>query len=402
MTTPYETWNQICKTAWNSCVQAYMYDTQIIARHNALENYLKYRSTDLLRHNFTVEDEFVYESELSTDTVCVFTCMKGKDLAVCIGYRGTDPVDPMRFLNFIPKDYDKNLAKNFTEMTNLKFKDWNDIVKNPYTNYEEAKKCQSGVSLSARERVLEKTTAEYASLNATALFTDKRGIESFQRKEKNDLQWMYLQGGTRAAPLSDFIADVNIGSARLGPRNLAVIDEKHKAAILHTEKIVATIKERQSESLLVILAGHSLGGSLALGSFLHCKATYGKDIRFRYVGFNAATLVNFDEVIDSMPKHIFRMGHTLQIRDAVHFRNEGDLVSVGAGAGLGKWIPTITYESNDAKKSWISYIKESDTALNIHGIWSFFTCRRAVKKSQTPSYDLVSKKSLMAYSHSFE
>ena len=112
--------------------------------------------------------------------------------------------------------------------------------------------------------------------------------------------------------------------------------------------------------------------------------------------------MNFDEVIDSMPKHIFRMGHTLQIRDAVHFRNEGDLVSVGAGAGLGKWIPTITYESNDAKKSWISYIKESDTALNIHGIWSFFTCRRAVKKSQTPSYDLVSKKSLMAYSHSFE
>ena len=213
---------------------------------------------------------------------------------------------------------------------------------------------------------------------------------------------MYLQGGNRAAPLSDFIADVNIGSFRLGPRNLAVIDEKHKAAILHTEKIITAIKERKSDSLLIILGGHSLGGSLALGSFLHCKASYKKDIRFRYVGFNAATLVNFDEVIESMPRHIFRVGHTLKILDAVHFRNEGDLVSVGAGAGLGKWIPTITYESNDAKKSWLSYIKESETAANIHGIWSFYTCRRGIKKAQTPSYDIEKNKYVTSHSHSFE
>jgi hypothetical protein len=378
-----------------------MYDTQIIAKHNALENYLKYRSTDLLRHNFTVEQEFVYESELSTDTVCVFTCTKGNDLVVSIGYRGTDPVDPMRFLNFIPKDYDKKLAKQFHELTNLKFKDWNDTTKNPFTNYEEARKCQS-ISLSPREQALEKTTKEYASLDASAILTTKKGIESFQHKEKNDLQWMYLQGGNRAAPLSDFIADVNIGSFRLGPRNLAVIDEKHKAAILHTEKIITAIKERKSDSLLIILGGHSLGGSLALGSFLHCKASYKKDIRFRYVGFNAATLVNFDEVIESMPRHIFRVGHTLKILDAVHFRNEGDLVSVGAGAGLGKWIPTITYESNDAKKSWLSYIKESETAANIHGIWSFYTCRRGIKKAQTPSYDIEKNKYVTSHSHSFE
>lgn len=402
MSTPYETWNDICKTAWNSCVQAYMYDTQIIARHNALNEYLKYRSTELLRHNFTVGDEFVYESELSTDTLCVFTCMKGKDLVVSIGYRGTDPVDPMRFLNFIPEDYDKKLAQNFREATHLRFKDWNDTTKNPYTNYDEAQSCKSSITLSPREKVLEQTTKEYASLNATALFSSAKSIQSFQRKEKHDLHWMYLQGGNRAAPLSDFIADVNIGSTRLGSRNLAVIDEKHKAAILHTEKVVAAMTSRQSESLLVILGGHSLGGSLALGSFLHCKATYTRDIRFRFVGFNAATLVNFDEVIESMPQHIFRVGHTLQIRDAIHFRNEGDFVSVGAGYGLGKWIPTITYESSDVKKTWISYIKESDTAANIHGIWSFYTCRRGTKQSQTPSYDLEHKRYLTTYSHSFE
>jgi hypothetical protein len=67
---------------------------------------------------------FKYASNLSTDSFAVYVCELKHMTAVLFAYRGSDMLDPMRFLNTVPETYEKRLAANFEAATHMDYKDW--------------------------------------------------------------------------------------------------------------------------------------------------------------------------------------------------------------------------------------------------------------------------------------
>ena len=392
--TPYDSWNEVSQAAWQASRQSYFYDLSILQRNNIpLDKHYKFRSTPNVRETFEIDGrKFKYASNLSTDTFAVFVCEMKHLTAVIFAHRGTDALDPFRFLNTVPETYEKKLAANFMAATNMEYKDWQDERKNPFTS-EETIPCSISYAANAasRESVLSETTAEFAQMESIPLMTSSH-IKNISKPKNGDMHWQQLIGG-RGAPHSDFISDANVGSVFLGSRNLGDIDAKHKAAVDHTSKYVEKFLEAYHK-LEVVFTGHSLGGSLAFASFLHAKANF-PTLKSWYVGFNAATLSNFEDVLSTLrtknPQVFTSSGDIVRLDNAIHYRNEGDFISVGSGAGagggFGNWVNTLTYSVPVSARGYLWLFKEADTAANIHGHWTFYKCERSLRQVVCPYFN---------------
>jgi hypothetical protein len=271
--------------------------------------------------------------------------------------------------------------------------------KNPFFP-EESIPCSISYTKSAtsREAILADTTAEFAQLESIPLLSAWQ-IETLKKQRRGDGQWEQLKGG-RGAPYSDFIADAHIGSVFLGSRNLAEMDAKHKAAVDHATKYADKLIEHYPK-VEFVFTGHSLGGSLAFAAFLQAKVKY-PQVKSWYVGFNAATLSNYEDVISELrtnTPHVFSVtGDIVRLDHAIHYRNEGDLISVGSGAGagggLGNWVNTISYSVPTSARGYLWLFKEADTAANIHGHWTFYRCERTARTVLCPYFNSKSGKFL--------
>jgi hypothetical protein len=419
MTAPYDTWNNVCKAAWNASSQSYSYDLNLIVRQalaknpsasqtsrkvisgEALANYGKYRSNNETRKNFTLQSEhsistdrkeFVYKSEMSLDTVSVHVLSERTQDVVVLGFRGTDPADPMRLLDYIPEDYDSKLKSNYEKALERPFTwdRWNSLKFQDYSRST----CTEVVEDKSDKRgsILSKTTELYANVGgvATNYLSDFSGsaVSSAitQKRRESDKQWDYLHGGAdRAAPYSDFVSDLLIAKGKVvesSDKNIRSIDEKHMEAARHAEKVVKYFLGLGKKTIF-IFSGHSLGGSLALISHIRCKTAF-EESNIWYVGFNAGQLKNFDSFFQKVITSKELFDHYL--KQTIHFTNQYDIVSQGYKkvglfgytplAGLGSYIPVVEYFVSDAAKHYIA-----STHSGVHGIWTFAECGRAVNKA---------------------
>lgn len=388
----YDGWNEVCQSAWNSARQTYWYDLDIVRKSGITNSYNKFRSSERIRGDFDLDGRmFRYDSSLSSDTFTVHAAKLPHMTAVILGFRGTDTMDPMRYLNYIPDSYEARLAENFQKATGFNYSDWNS-KKNPFTEemIERAEDCSISVQANAkaRETILAETNLSFASANMMPLMT-LSSIKDSSQKKNGDKYWQRLAGG-RGAPYSDFVADSNIASVLIGSRNLGAIDPKHESA----QKFADYILPKFTGNIEFVFTGHSLGASLAFASFLYAKTKYKNKMWF--VGFNAATLANFEDVIEEMKSSSPSSFSTdengnMRLDNAIHYRNEGDLISVGsgtsAGGGFGNWVPTVTYAVPSAARGYLWWFKEADTAANIHGHWTFYKCPRTIKSVSSPYFN---------------
>ena len=127
----YDSWNEVSQSAWNSARQTYWYDLEIVRKSGIMTPHHKFKSSDRTRGDFDLDGRhFRYESSLSSDTFTVHVATLPHMTAVILGFRGTDTIDPMRYLNYLPDSYESRLAENFQKATGLNYSEWN-TKKNP-------------------------------------------------------------------------------------------------------------------------------------------------------------------------------------------------------------------------------------------------------------------------------
>jgi hypothetical protein len=273
--------------------------------------------------------ELDYVSKLSRDSVAVFLS-KGPNKKVVFAFRGTDLCDPLRFLNYIPNDYEETLQEIVVENSGFLGLFGSDEFNRRFNEDQ-------------KRAFLYQATSRYCQMDALyGLSTEEHNAKYFNVA----LQGGSLSGGYfYAAPNSDCKADNVIFQASTGVYGENVArDYKHIETSKWAQRVIDAVKVRFNiES--IIFTGHSLGGSLALHAYLRCD-----DERKIFKGFNAASLKNLDG-----------LHRALNPSTAVHYRIYRDTTSYLTG----RYVPTIAYVIEDAANEFTTLSNEDFHGLQI-------------------------------------
>ena len=430
------TWknDEVTKIAFRAAEIAYGYDLDLISSITGkkiydeifLEAVQKFRSNDLNREDIElfnkdgkVRNRLEYKSSNSSDQLAVFSKINHDETTLVFGFRGTDTVDPMRFLGYIPHDYEihwRQLIQDFGEEKYLQ-------LPNFAPSFCGCKDLCNIEPYSYKSQFVEATTKRYGFLGiATSgsflikpIFLPAHNMTSRDNKHlfsggsRDDrsncsqanivgLGLPYLKGvrgSCIAAKFSDFNSDAILAGGLFdfeekNEESFAIIkDEKHERAASEIVSVYESFKLKAEEdheinlrqrhaqkAPTIIVCGHSLGGSLAFYAYLTLKRYLsakdgGRDGWFSapqvyFRGFNAALLENFDR-LDFPKKYLI---------NALHIRNENDIVSFGIVSGLGNLIPTQSFKM---EKKASHYISSGDTLT--HGLEAFKKCKGEVVKT---------------------
>lgn len=420
--TPYVNFDFRSKVAFWASVQSYFYDPKMILRNFSEADarlIYKYRSNDNVRKNFTVVHKgvsrlFEYLSEDSTDQCAVY---KFKNMLV-FGFRGTDTVDPMRYLKFIPKDYDLHIARSLVypdisvgdimkgeiatydavgnevshrkldispeefarelnKFENSKFRtrgtpvlNMSDSRQNCPCNIVSCPSTKQNKTIT-RETILDGLNAQICTIGIVPASTT---ITRAKGQVINELD--NISGGGFASDYSDCASDIRV--AIFAGTNItsrySLVDSSNRGDIKHVKAYEHAQKILDKYPLKIALCcGHSLGGSLAMHTHLKFRETElaGASLVHYFVGFNPAIIRNFQSRISAITRDA---GSLRKFQNTtITYRNLSDMVSNGViGYGLDVInpygsVPTFTYrKENDTSTN---EGKNSDTLT--HGLWTF-------------------------------
>jgi hypothetical protein len=129
---PYYQWNEIGQLAYLAAKESYAYDYNLKTSTGELLYTGKIKeAADLYRSNERTRTDIIYEvnedfsltqnvrtfpysSELSTDQLAVYADKNRLETpTLLLGFRGTDPTDPLRFLGFLPHDFHLEVEKAY-------------------------------------------------------------------------------------------------------------------------------------------------------------------------------------------------------------------------------------------------------------------------------------------------
>lgn len=425
--TPLSRFTDWEKLGYYAASEAYKYDNSL-PMYNGILNapiqggpdlqYLRsLRSNPDLRNNIEVSGTiFRYISELSTDSVAVYF----HEGTLVLGFRGTDNIDPVRYMNWVPHEVRGN-SQTFTfrdaleRITNEELAAHNKpriVFSNSlhwgspqfekqfaarggrYTRTDvcgiECTACTSTNIGLTKANILEKACALYCTfqkvgggppaLNVPRDATSRKFFNVYRYNfdktfaERNTI----FQGGLvgrfnsgNCEKNSDCFADYQIrhesGVALadpLGFRNAYANirnDEKHRQCVLCAFNAYDTLV--QSHSIKnIIFSGHSLGGSLSFFAYALALEKLSR-VKCFYVGFNAATLKN----MNNKAKYLGSYDSDWKSRARNH-RNTGDIVSFF----YGEHVPMVEYVpiANPSLK----LIPDTNSPGYIHGLDTFGTC----------------------------
>lgn len=271
-----------------------------------------------------------YVSKLSRDSVAVFLS-KGPNKKLFFAFRGTDLCDPLRFLNYIPNDYEETIQEIVYDRTSYEGP-FGDAEFNRRFNEEE------------RRLFLYSATSRYCKMDSLYLSTEEHNAKFFNVAQDRDLKEQLEGGYSYGAPNSDCKADNVIFKASVGiyGENVAR-DSKHLDTFKWTREVIEYAKLHFNIQS-IIFTGHSLGGSLAYHAYLKCD-----DERKVYRGFNAASLKNFDGL------------HRAMNDKAIHYRIYRDTTSYLTG----QYVPTVAYVIENADVEFASLSNEDFHPLHM-------------------------------------
>ena len=354
--TPFQSWKSlVSRFAYYASNESYKYDAQDVSTS-------PFRSSRDTRESFRVNFagrsfRADYVPEWSLDTVAAY--VHGKTLI--LAFRGTDPVDPARYLNYMPTDYEERVDDSLQKLApriqgDTFAKRWAKVPFVPADSFCSCNEKRCGDTYDtviSRETILGKVNMSYCGLPSVT------AIDTARPKDVTKDRWDVLLGGaSNASMYSDCKSDNYITYSRLTgfvfaktSKNVAS-DEKHKYTNQWTQSVVAQFQKRKG--LNIILTGHSLGGSLAFHAYIRLLKTVDPGLVY-YVGFDAAVLSNFNDAVKYLPN-----GWT---QNAIHYRMYGDGVSALFG-----YVPTLTYSRGNK-----SPLRASFDNL-IHGLFVFQKC----------------------------
>ena len=371
------------------------------AEKGAFDRIKRVRSRPYVRGDIRLSNgqTMKYHSSDSADSISVYTT---EDTLV-LGFRGTDPGDPVRFMNWIPSasaakskglpGFDEQCKKVFLSMLPAKKKTREvlDEVDRFYWGSEEFNQLiyRLGGALVEREKFGTPQCPDPCSNTCNPTMT-KETIQnkvcgmycSFPLSSPNlqkvkGVYWNIYQydtslegGENRAQENSDCNSDRQIVLATSTPERMSVLrrDPKHKATAKWAIDVIDKLLVGKRKN--VIFAGHSLGGSLAFHAYVSALEYKNSDEEYFYVGFNAASLGNYDSVRRSLDRY----DKTWRFKCAAH-RIDTDAVSLD----YGKLIPTVTYGSKfGALPVSIDFW--------VHGIYVFQTCPLEINTLKSQGY----------------
>ena len=304
--------------------QAYAYDFSLF-RPEVQADAMRYASRKSVRKSL---GELDYVSKLSRDSVAVFLS-KGPNKNVVFAFRGTDLCDPLRFLNYVPNDYEETIQEIVHERSG-------------YSGLFGSADFNSRFNEDQKRAFLFEATSRYCRMDSVyGLSTEEHNAKYFNVAIQGGLGGGYYY----AAPSSDCKADNVIFKSSVGVYGENVArDYKHLETSKWALYVLEYLKLRFSIQSIVF-TGHSLGGSLALHAYLRCE-----DDRKMFKGFNAASLKNLDGL------------HRAMNGSAMHYRIYRDTTSYLTG----RYVPTTAYVIEDADVEFASLANE-----DFHGLQMF-------------------------------
>lgn len=416
MVTPYEQLRDWEKVAYLAARDSYNYDDDIpvfavkpsskfkqILRNEDYEactreevNRLKrLRSRRGLRGNIPLGFSFrkksttlQYSSVQSYDSLAVYYLGSPADLTMVLAFRGTDPCDPVRFMNYIPDTFEaecmallrrdlrgvavpENLRWGTLSM--VRFMESNNMTWSESEQYG-TRTCPDpcvGCKLMSKEDIQLRVCQKFCNFtNPLSAYPSKRrpdqnlrlwNVYQYPAFVKDDL----LGGENRAQQNSDCYADRFIvgSSTDLTRRTNVSADIKHQDTAYAALYAVKTAKPRR-----VIFTGHSLGGSLAFNTYKIALELY-SSVATRpvlyFAGFNPASLRNFDT------SRLERYDDRWQERAKIH-RISGDVVSFLSGKREADGgIPVTSWVTGERP---LESLESQSSDTKIHGIFTFQTC----------------------------
>jgi len=314
----------LAQQCYFASAQAYAYDFSLF-KPEAQADAMRYASRKSTRKSINDLD---YISNLSRDSVAVFLS-KGPNKKLVFAFRGTDLCDPLRFLNYIPNDYEETIQEIVFDETG-------------YEGLFGSAEFNARFNEDDKRFFLREATARYCQMDSLyGLSTEEHNSKFFNVSS----DYYGLEGGYNAAPNSDCKADNVIFKASTGVYGENVArDSKHIETYQWTRDVIKYVSVRFNIQTIVF-TGHSLGGSLALHAYLKCD-----DERKMFKAFNAASLKNFDGL------------HRALNKSAIHYRIYRDTTSYLTG----RYVPTVSYVIENADVEFTSLSNE-----DFHGLEMF-------------------------------
>ena len=363
--TPWSTWPDVSKVAFEAAEMAYAYDLSLYSSPEAAEANAKYRTNELRRHDFpSALGTMFYRSAWSTDQCAVFTCRN----MIMLAFRGTD-FDPNRYLGFVPDDYDENLMRQLRiwgDSASLTVEEG--LNKLPFSLIERCKctmtKCDEK-TFKSRENAIGKVSDLYCHIDPSTSI----------REETSNL---ILRGGLgRCSSFSDCAADLRIAHFGLPGNKWAtelMNDPKHVQA-MHTAIDALRRFKETFENPVVVCTGHSLGGGLGL--YTHLELNLRDQVQWEhsyFIGFNSALLGNYYKMANRLSAK-----NALWPTHAVSYRDKYDIVSRGALESDKGSVQVIDYKRPKSPGAWL--LNLSDTLT--HGLWIFKSCGMKAESETT-------------------
>jgi len=424
----FSSWNEIAQLGLRAAQKSYAYDLDVMREDKKrkaytgefLEGVKLYRSTDEDRSSFILEAdeyesiqvkktkqrkkvgrEFSYISAASSDQMAVFR----HETTMLLGFRGTDTRDPIRFLGFLPSDFEDtvqnlfNSRKPYLESELNTFASrftYNKLQQQGGLKYSNLKRylpafcgceqlCETSERVNLRPDMhkafyIENAIKKYGELGLSVL------NPVLPTANMSGREVVFEGGAYKAATWSDFVSDLRLSRAggllksKFFSRTDETDDPKHedarKEAVLAFTTFLELMKLKGVYNPTVVVSGHSLGGSLAFYAYFHIKkycASIKSKATIYFVGFNAAQLKNFDSLGSYLTSHIDPNWK----KEAIHYRNQNDIVSAGTGDADGYQIPSVSY-ALEGRKADLFLAQSSDSLT--HGLEGFKFCKTYISR----------------------
>jgi len=344
MTDPYSSFRDWEKLGFHAALNVYGYD-------NTVRGTKRYRSNLNNRGTIYLEDytrmNYLRGGQMQINNDSVGFWYHDSSRSLVVGFRGTDTADPERFLGFIPDGYKERLNETMNALNPLGI----ELPYNSFCSCDKPIRCEGPLSY---EKVLEKTTKMICDFGVF-----HRGFDyNLYGRERQTFDYS-ISGGDiyRCMPNSDCNADQNILNANF--YSDITNDPKHTEVFNWVlDRLQRNVIKQIRECERIIFAGHSLGGSLALFSFLEASQSGLFDpTKLYFTGFNSGNLKNFDKVNFPTDQNWRDRCHAHRIRkDIVSYR-------------YGTKVPTYTYSRPDMTSGEEPHNRLSGP--NIHGINTF-------------------------------
>jgi len=334
-----------------------------------------------------------YVPEYSSNTFAVWVEERNANSdvkTIVVAFRGTDITDPVRYINFIPTNWELLLAEQIDVAHNLnKTINWpnNYNALSPKAKIEYIRVNQNTNSFQNKNVTLRemqtKALGQLTNFQICAYRSSPLQTNESEIKPKVLVNnWNILEGGKEVPtanpshPYSDAAADCAITAVQTNfttgivsdkDYNKLYNDPKHARAATFLQ---AVLREEVKDFSFhkIIVTGHSLGGSLGcyalLKHFINGNNKYfGDHIDYKFIGFNSGTLSNFNKLAIEANKRT----HLDEV--FLGIRNRDDTVSGGlAYKGVPNFMNTLNFVNAvqyDKSPAWV------DTDIATHGLNRF-------------------------------